>query len=172
MCIRDSLGADTGPAMCASDTDCNDTVYCNGAEGCSPSTTGADARGCVAGTPPCGDGQTCDESMRRCVTTSCAADDVDADGHRSVDCGGDDCDDADGNRYPGNREVCDATNHDEDCDSATYGIRDDDGDGDPDFRCCNDIPGGGQSCGSDCDDARSTVNPEAPEVCNLRDDNC
>src|SRR6185295_9359962 len=31
---------------------------------------------------------------------------------------------------------------------------------------------GTMNCGADCDDSRSTVNPEASEVCNLRDDNC
>src|SRR5690606_30214917 len=36
----------------ASDAACGDSLYCNGTERCAPSATGADARGCVAGTPP------------------------------------------------------------------------------------------------------------------------
>jgi hypothetical protein len=40
--------------------------------------------------------------------------DADGDGHRAMNCGGDDCDDADANRFPGRTEVCDTTMHDED----------------------------------------------------------
>src|SRR5262249_49876204 len=90
---------------------------------------------------------------------------------RSMACGGDDCDDTDGNRYPGNHEVCDAADRDEDCDPATFGVRDDDADGYPDARCCN-MGDSAPVCGSDCDDASGTVHPTAPGVCNGRDDNC
>src|SRR5690348_5247253 len=41
--------------------------------------------------------------------------DEDGDGHDAVTCGGDDCDDADRNRYPGATEVCDPASRDEDC---------------------------------------------------------
>src|SRR5512143_1962870 len=47
--------------------------------------------------------------------------DADGDGHGAISCGGDDCDDADANRYPGNAEVCDAAGVDDDCDPATLG---------------------------------------------------
>jgi hypothetical protein len=96
--------------------------------------------------------------------------DEDGDSHEAIACGGDDCDDADGNRYPGNIEVCDTKNHDEDCDVRTFGYRDSDLDGHPDGRCCN-----GTSelhCGDDCDDAQSSVHRGQPDTCNRVDDNC
>src|SRR5690606_19987056 len=34
---------------CTSDADCDDGVFCDGAEVCDPSAQGADARGCVEG---------------------------------------------------------------------------------------------------------------------------
>lgn len=37
---------------------------------------------------------------------------------------GDDCDDDDPDRYPGNFEICDDDDHDEDCDPTTFGTRD------------------------------------------------
>ncbi len=42
---------------------------------------------------------------------------------------GQDCDDKDRNRYPGNTEVCDSRGHDEDCDPRTVGSKDLDKDG-------------------------------------------
>src|SRR6185295_14705457 len=104
-------------------------------------------------------------------TSPCTTDE-DADGHRAPSCGGDDCDDADPNRYPGNHEVCDTPNHDEDCDPRTFGIRDDDADGYPDQLCCNADPAGGMRCGSDCDDTLPPVHPTANETCNGMDDDC
>jgi len=62
---------------------------------------------------------------------------ADGDGRDSIACGGDDCDDNDRNRYPGNAEVCDAEDHDEDCDATTFGNRDVDGDGHIDALCGN-----------------------------------
>jgi alpha-tubulin suppressor-like RCC1 family protein len=97
--------------------------------------------------------------------------DRDGDGHHDVACGGDDCDDADGNRYPGNAEVCDYDGHDEDCDEATFGDKDVDRDGFVDVRCCNGT-GPTARCGEDCDDTRRGTNPLVPEVCNGRDDDC
>jgi hypothetical protein len=95
--------------------------------------------------------------------SDCADDD--GDGYASATCGGDDCDDADPGRFPGNTEVCDGD--DEDCDDATLGP-DGDGDGAPYFGCC-DAAG---RCGADCDDARATVNAGAVEACNGVDDDC
>jgi len=63
--------------------------------------------------------------------------DEDGDGSRAAACGGDDCDDADAARYPGGSELCDYAGHDEDCNDATYGTKDDDADGYVDARCCN-----------------------------------
>ncbi len=97
--------------------------------------------------------------------------DLDGDGHRDARCGGDDCDDSDPNRYPGNTEVCDAAGHDEDCNPATLGP-DADGDGFVSTACCNTQPDGTLLCGTDCDDTRATVNPSGVESCNGIDDNC
>lgn len=92
--------------------------------------------------------------------------DRDGDGHHSVASGGDDCDDHDVNRYPGNVEVCDSQNHDEDCNPMTFGHRDEDRDGEVDSRCCNVSSGHGgvRYCGTDCDDRKRAIQP-ASQVC-------
>jgi hypothetical protein len=64
--------------------------------------------------------------------------DADGDGVEGWVCGGNDCDDADPRRFPGNPEVCDAAGFDEDCDPNTFGDRDLDGDRFVDARCWND----------------------------------
>src|SRR5690242_5776002 len=64
-----STHADAGPP-CTTDTSCDDHQYCDGVERCLPAAPGADGRGCVALTTPCGT-RVCDEAMHRCVT-SCA----------------------------------------------------------------------------------------------------
>ena len=68
------------------------------------------------------------QQLSRCVSAG-QNPDCDGDGFQSEQFGGFDCDDADGNRFPGNSEVADDTGHDEDCDYTTYGFRDVDGDG-------------------------------------------
>jgi hypothetical protein len=98
---------------------------------------------------------------------NCNKPDADGDGHLAIACGGDDCDDGSANRYPGAAEVCDVAKIDEDCDPTTHGRLDQDGDGFDAAKCCN-----GSNCGDDCDDTRSGVHRNAPEVCNTRDDNC
>lgn len=90
--------------------------------------------------------------------------DEDGDGHVNQALGGDDCDDRDADRYPGNAEVCDPAHHDEDCNPATYGERDADHDGYPDARCCNRDAGGGFACGTDCDDHNAAIHPDV-QVC-------
>ena len=117
--------------------------------------------GCVGGDLPCATDASCDEETDRCD----GACDADGDGFESVACGGDDCDDSDRNRYPGNVELCDS-GHDEDCDPETVGP-DRDGDGDASILCCN-----GDTCGSDCDDLSASVFAGATEICNERDDDC
>lgn len=97
-------------------------------------------------------------------TTSRREPDQDGDGHDSLAFGGDDCDDDDVNRFPGNTEICDAEHHDEDCDPATFGMRDADGDGYPDARCCNSSREGHFTCGTDCDDGNAVIHPDA-QVC-------
>jgi hypothetical protein len=152
---RTDAGTDAGPA-CTDDGACDDGLFCNGAERCTDA-------GCAAGTPPCAAAM-CDE---RTDTCSCLMPDADGDGVNSVACGGGDCDDDNGAIYPGNVERCDVANVDEDCDPATFGFRDADGDDFPDARCCN-----GTNCGSDCNDTRPGVNPSSLEVCNGVDDDC
>ncbi len=50
--------------MCASDAECDDRRACNGKERCAPHAPGADARGCVSGTPVvCPVNQVCGEGI-------------------------------------------------------------------------------------------------------------
>ena len=137
---------------CTSDEACDDGRLCNGVEMC-------EAGFCVPGAPPCDD---CDE-----VTGCSDCPDADGDGHTDAACGGPDCDDLDPNRYPGNTEVCDADDVDEDCDPSTFGRRDIDGDDVTSADCCN-----GDQCGEDCDDNRAGIGPTSPETCNGLDDDC
>ncbi|MBM4398592.1 MAG: putative metal-binding motif-containing protein, partial [Deltaproteobacteria bacterium] len=70
---------------------------------------------------------------------------------------------------------CDGTT-DEDATDCTMRYRDGDGDGwgvssDSRCLCVGDAPYTAVSPG-DCDDARPEVHPEAPELCNTRDDDC
>ncbi len=157
-------------APCSASAECDDGLFCNGIEAC---VDGACAPGLSM---RCDDSidctrDACSEDLRRCVFR---VPDEDGDGSGDVLCLdgagvplGDDCDDGDPTRFPGNTEICDDAQRDEDCDPLTLGGRDDDGDGFIDSACCN-----GASCGDDCDDVRSSVHPGATETCNLLDDNC
>lgn len=178
-------GAERGSA-CTRDDECDDGVYCNGSERCVFLGFGLARTGvCAAAAAPviCNDGidcttDTCSEAARTCRHTP---PDIDGDGHWDAECLdlydeplGDDCDDEDDSTYPGNPEVCDSDDHDEDCNIETFGNRDADGDGHVDFQCCNvDSRAGGYAyCGSDCDDTKAGVHPGVPEVCNYIDDDC
>ncbi len=161
-----STATDASSKACSSDDGCDDGAFCNGAERCSAATGDAGSRACMPGTPPCTGA--CDEATDACTTEEC---DADHDGVRSAACGGPDCDDTDPNRSPASTEVCDGADRDEDCDPATFGVRDADHDDEPDAACCN-TEGGVSHCGTDCDDTRAGVGPNATETCNLRDDDC
>ncbi len=166
---------DTGPEMlCTSDRDCYDGVHCNGVERCRPGSSSSDPRGCAAAeTGPCLAGQECDEAAARCFTDCDMSRDADGDGHDSLGCGGDDCDDSDGTVYPGAPEVCDSI--DQDCNPDTLAASEDgdaDGDGFISIDCCNPVDSGAARCGTDCDDGEPGVNTSTPEVCNSVDDDC
>lgn len=147
---------------CTLSADCDDGAFCNGAETCVPSSSQADARGCVAAASPCA--VLCDEALDRCGGCD---DDLDGDGARSIACGGNDCDDDDMTRFPGNLEVCDVAGVDEDCNPLTLGGVDVDQDQQVDDSCCN-----GTTCGLDCDDSQPNVHRLAPEVCDGFDNDC
>lgn len=152
-----TTGSDSsGAAACGSHDDCANGLFCDGEELCDPGSAGADARGCVAARPPCGVDTTCSEDQDACLT-ACEVDaDNDDDGVDGVQCGGDDCDDADPEVHPGRQEVCDDADVDEDCDPSTFGSLDADGDGEVSRECCN-LADGVPNCGDDCDDALAGV---------------
>jgi hypothetical protein len=83
--------------------------------------------------------------------------DCDNDGD-GVDLAAGDCDDNDPERYPGATEVCDAAGKDEDCNLATYGTRDFDGDGKVSAACFQAASG---LYGPDCDDSNPAIVPGA-----------
>ncbi len=59
-----TVDRDQAALMCRSDSDCDDKRTCNGQERCSPRDPGADARGCVKGTPVvCPVNQVCGEGV-------------------------------------------------------------------------------------------------------------
>jgi len=74
-----------GGSSCSAPSECQDGLFCNGAEACAPGAPGADPRGCVAGTPPC-PSDVCDETAAMC-SRSCGCDtDAECDDH--VACNG------------------------------------------------------------------------------------
>jgi hypothetical protein len=64
-----SLDRDASTMVCMTDSDCDDHKSCNGQERCAPHSPGADARGCVSGSPMvCPVNEICTEG-RGCVGT-------------------------------------------------------------------------------------------------------
>ncbi|MFT3836581.1 MAG: putative metal-binding motif-containing protein [Myxococcaceae bacterium] len=158
---------------CKTDDDCDDTLFCNGKEAC---VLGK----CTKPAPVnCDDGiactiDTCSEELLGCRHR---APDVDGDTFGDRNCVnsantplGDDCDDNDPLRYPGNPEIC--NDHDEDCDPSTVGSLDKDNDGYISSICTNTWIDGGITRGLDCDDSTEGIHPGQLEVCNGIDDNC
>ena len=172
-CTPPPLSGDGG-RRCASDLECDDGYFCNGAERCDPGALLPEPSGCVPGDPPCP--LACDEDRLAC--TSCEVADADGDGSDARACGGEDCDDAEAGIHPGAAEVCNG--RDEDCDgtsdedlSPLYLDRDGDGWGDvaTPLSPCSAVPGLSMNAG-DCDDTRSDLHPEQLELCNGVDDDC
>lgn len=158
---------------CTAASECDDGLACNGEESCT-------AGRCTTGMPiRCDDGiacttDSCSEEMRGCVNRPV---DADGDGSAAITCVdargaalGTDCNDDDRTITPGALEVCDAAGRDEDCNPATHGGIDVDGDGFEDARCCNGTGAG--ACGTDCNDALQSANTAATETCNGIDDDC
>jgi hypothetical protein len=59
-----TMDRDQSALACSSDADCDDKRTCNGQERCAPHSPGADARGCVKGTPvACPVNQVCSEGV-------------------------------------------------------------------------------------------------------------
>ncbi|MCP4805982.1 MAG: hypothetical protein GY913_34660 [Proteobacteria bacterium] len=93
-----------------------------------------------------------------------------------------DCDDTDGDTFPGADEYCDG--HDDDCDGEVdeddavdattwYADADTDGYGDTAVSVVQcDEPSGHVVDDTDCDDTDADVNPAAVEICNGVDDDC
>lgn len=103
--------------------------------------------------------EVCDDGIDQNCALGDLVGDEDGDGVLNDDCGGDDCDDADGTRYPGAEEFCDGVDHN--CDGETI-LTDNDGDGYGDADCG----------GPDCDDSLAAVRPGVGELCDGFDNNC
>lgn len=128
-----AYGAEIIVEGCEDAAQCNDGVFCNGVERChiyvERGSRGQVIRRtgvCEAGENPCQRGWQCRNQEQLCKEP---CEDRDGDGAQAMRCGGDDCDDNNPNRFPGNIEICDAAGIDEDCDATTVGDLDSDGDG-------------------------------------------
>jgi hypothetical protein len=90
-----------------------------------------------------------------------------------------DCDDSDSTVFPGAAEECNDTDDDcdgevdEDLESTWYADADGDGFGDPDSGIFDCEPGAGWvEDSADCDDANSSIHPDASEICDDLDNDC
>lgn len=157
--------------MCKNDRECIDQDPCDGKRVCTQED-GLDTFnnynsvwGCKkVSERSCPEDRVCqpNRSMQfgfQCVTQECVNPDKDRDGRNALACGGDDCNDDDAAAFPGNVEVCDNANHDEDCNPETFGNKDMDRDGHFDIRCCNKDAAGKEFCGEDCDDTNRAMFP-------------
>jgi hypothetical protein len=156
---------------------------------CTLDAGGWDGAGTVVGGDDCDDTdntvfptatELCDGQLNDCNGTI-GAGEVDGDSDTYVVCsldtggwdgagtvgGGDDCDDSVFATNPGATEICNAV--DDDCDGHIDDGFDVDGDG---YTTCGADGNGATTADNDCDDAVSTTNPGATEVCNAVDDDC
>jgi hypothetical protein len=170
------------PISCDTDADCGWVEHCNGQAVCTFVTVGGGTI-CVwllDALPNCDDGIACtiDSCEGPDFDKVCrsSAPDLDGDGHGDARCRdsdgtsqGDDCDDGNSDRFPGNYEHCDAV--DQDCDPFSVGDADLDGDGAVSARCCNPFVFG-TVCGDDCDDLARDVAPHLVDVCDGKDNDC
>jgi hypothetical protein len=186
------VGSCEAPAGYISDnTDCDDTragVHPGGTEICEALNDDEDCDGLADDDDPSANPATMStwyadgDGDSYGTGAAVAACDVPA-GHASTDT---DCDDTDANINPGEAEICDALDVDEDCDgladdddpdaaglSSWY--RDADGDtyGDPatSTDACSQ-PSGYLSDDQDCDDTDPDINPAALETCDGVDEDC
>jgi len=114
------------------------------------------------------------EQVNMHLLSVCIGDDADGDG--VADCT--DCDDQDGQAYPGAVEVCDGKDNncdgqvDEGVGATWYRDADGDGYGDPNdaAQACEQPAGYVQTAG-DCNDLDAEINPDATEICDDGDDN-
>ncbi|GMV40597.1 MAG: hypothetical protein AMXMBFR64_23130 [Myxococcales bacterium] len=127
---------------------------------------------CCKAAADCDDANACtDDQCGPAGACTYAPHDADGDGHGSVSCGGDDCNDGDAAISPSATEVCgDAI--DSDCDgSKDNGAPDTDGDGTPD--CADDDDDNDVSKDADdCAPLDATIYPGATEVCDAKDNDC
>ena len=113
-----STGGEGGgaPKPCEKDADCSNGKFCDGAEHC------GDDNQCSPGTPPCPPPTdtahcvtSCTEGNDAAICGAVVAIDADGDLHGDPLCAqapGDDCDETNPARFPGNPEICDAIDND------------------------------------------------------------
>ena len=186
----------SGSTVSSGDTDCDDA-----GEGTATTAT-TDCDDADASINPDAAEGTGDEIDQDCDGMETCYADADADGYRTrstvasldTSCGGageasestpsGDCDDGEAGVNPGEAEVCDAAEIDENCDGLAndasaidatlwYDDTDADGYGDPSIaELACEAPSGSTDNADDCDPSDSAVSPAGTEVCGGRDEDC